>query len=160
MCDNRRMNPHLPPDDQFTVEDAPDRRDTDFLSEQLYAFNVAQTGYADGQTLAVFARDAAGAIIAGASGFTWGGALFIEYLWVREDLRGAGYGARLLAAAEAEGLRRGATSAFLDTHSFQAPAFYQRHGYTVYATADDLPRGHRKFFLRKSLAPGVADSQP
>jgi GNAT superfamily N-acetyltransferase len=142
-------------DQNITVEDAPDRADTDFLSEQIYAYNVAQTGYADGRALAVFARDAAGAIIAGASGFTWGGALFIEYLWVREDLRGSGYGARLLAAAEAEGLRRGATVALLDTHSFQAPAFYQRHGYTIYATAEDLPRGHRKFFLRKSLAPGA-----
>lgn len=153
MCDTGRMNMPDGRDDQITVEDAPDRADTDFLSEQLYAYNVAQTGYADGRALTVFARDAAGAIIAGASGFTWGGVLFIEYLWVREDLRGSGYGARVLAAAEAEGLRRGATSAFLDTHSFQAPAFYQRHGYTVYATAEDLPRGYRKFFLRKPLAP-------
>ncbi len=147
----------LPDDPNITIEDAPDRADTDFLSEQIYAYNVAQTGYADGRSLAVFARDAAGAILGGASGFTWGGALFIEYLWVRDDLRGSGYGARLLAAAEAEGRRRGATVALLDTHSFQAPGFYQRHGYTIYATAEDLPRGHRKFFLRKPLTPEGAE---
>jgi GNAT superfamily N-acetyltransferase len=142
-------------DDGLRVEDAPDARDTAFLGEQIYAYNVAQTGYADGELLGIFVRDAAGAIMAGASGYTWGGALYVELLWVREDLRGAGYGSRLLAAAEAEGVRRGATVAFLDTHSFQAPMFYQRRGYTVYAVAEDLPHGHQKLFLRKSLAPEV-----
>lgn len=143
----------------LTIEEAPDPRDTTYLSEQLHAYNVARTGYTDGRLLGIFVRDTAGEIVAGLNGYTWGGALYVETLWVREDLRGAGYGSRLLAAAEAEAVRRGATTAFLDTHSFQAPAFYQHHGYTVFGAAEEWPRGYSKLFLRKPLAPAEADPQ-
>jgi ribosomal protein S18 acetylase RimI-like enzyme len=39
------------------------------------------------------------------------------------------------------------------TFSFQAPAFYERHGFEVLATIDDHPRGHRNLLMRKRLAP-------
>jgi len=41
--------------------------------------------------------------------------------------------------------------AFLDTFTFQAPDFYVKHGYEIYARADDWPVGHAHFFLRKAL---------
>ena len=56
---------------------------------------------------------------------------FVETLWVREDLRRAGLGARLLATAEVEAVRRGCREMHLDTHSYQAPDFYHHRGYAV-----------------------------
>lgn len=140
------------PDRRLVVEERPDQRDTAFLSERIYAYNVARTGHTDGRPLAIFVRDDAGAIMAGLSGFTWGGVMQIEDLWVREDARGQGWGSRLLARAEEEGVARGCHQVILDTHSFQAPAFYQARGYSIVGVAPDYPVGHQKIFLRKPLA--------
>jgi ribosomal protein S18 acetylase RimI-like enzyme len=37
------------------------------------------------------------------------------------------------------------------TFSFQAPAFYERHGFKVVASIDNHPRGHQNFLMRKHL---------
>jgi GNAT superfamily N-acetyltransferase len=122
-----------------------------FLDARIYEYNVATTGIRDGRLLALTVRDGAGEIVAGLSGWTWGGCLGIEQLWVHADWRGKGYGARLLQAAEAEARSRGCTLAVLDTHSFQAPEFYKRHGYAIHGSVDDCPEGHRHVHLHKRL---------
>src|SRR5215470_5281394 len=124
-------------DNPFQVTDHLDEQDHKFLEEQIFAYNMARTGYHDGRDLALIVRDEQGTIIAGLSGWTWGGMMKIQYLWVREDYRGKNYGSRLLQAAEAEGRARGCRQVALDTHSFQAPGFYPKFGYEVYAVLED-----------------------
>ncbi len=138
-------------EETFKVEDHVDDQDFKFLEEQLFAFNMAATGYHDGRDIALIVRDDQGAIIAGLSGWTWGGMMKIQYLWVREDYRSKGYGARLLQAAEAEGRARGCRQVALDTHSFQAPSFYPKFGYEVYGVLDDDPVGYKTYHLKKTL---------
>src|SRR5512139_2371965 len=58
--------------------------------------------------------------------------LYIDLMWLKEELRGCGYGSRLLRLAEYEARKRGAKHAFLDTFSFQAPGFYEKYGYQVF----------------------------
>ncbi len=137
--------------EHLVVEDQPDKRDVQFLEEQLFAYNMAQTGYRDGRDVAIFLKDEHKAIIAGLWGWTWGGCLKIQYLWVREDARGQDLGTKLLAAAEAEGRARGCGIAALDTHSFQAPGFYQKLGYEVYGALEGDPRGFHHYHLWKRL---------
>ncbi len=139
------------PDHPITVTDHIDEGDYKFLEEQLFAFNMARTGYHDGRDVAILIRDDQGAIIAGLWGWTWGGMMKIQYLWVREDQRGQDYGTRLLQAAEAEGRARGCRQVALDTHSFQAPEFYPRLGYEVYGVLDDDPVGYKTYHLKKAL---------
>jgi GNAT superfamily N-acetyltransferase len=79
--------------------------------------------------------------------------LSVRLLWVDPAHRGAGHGRRLLAAAEAEGRRRGCRQARLSTFSFQAAGFYERCGWRQVLALDDFPRGHQRLFYAKPLTP-------
>jgi GNAT superfamily N-acetyltransferase len=133
------------------VEDRPDPRDTQFLEDQINRHNIAATAIDDWRALAIFIRDE-GQIVAGISGGTWAGYLEIRNLWVREDQRGQGLGRRLLLAAEREALARGCDRALLDTHDFQAPAFYTKLGYEVFGVFEGIGGRHARYYLRKRLA--------
>lgn len=80
----------------------------------------------------------------------WGW-LYIDLLWVQDELRGQGHGHRLLTIAEDDARQRGAKHAYLDTFSFQAPAFYTQHGYQVFGELQEFPPGHQRYFLTKQL---------
>lgn len=122
-----------------------------FLDERLKAFNATVMGITDGAPLHAEVRDAAGAIIGGVTGHTWGGCCKIALLWVHEDQRRLGIGRALMAAAEAEAVRRGCQLVTLSTHTFQAPGFYARLGYEQVATIADYPMGHAKIYFVKRL---------
>jgi GNAT superfamily N-acetyltransferase len=129
----------------------PSFEDGEFLEEQLYHYNVEQTGYDDGNLLSIWIHNDANERLAGLHGWTWGGSCYIRDLWVHPDLRGQGYGTQLLQAAEQAARTRGCHHVVLESYSFQAPEFYQQHGYEVFAVLDDHPRGHRNYYLRKRL---------
>ena len=133
------------------IEASPAAEDIRFLDDRLYEYNMEATGIRNGELLAIFVRDDAGVIDAGLSGWTWGDCCRVDKLWVRAALRGRGIGQRLLAAAEQEAARRGCRLIALDSHSFQAPGFYQRLGYELWAELDGYPSPHRQCYLRKTL---------
>src|SRR5262245_1968061 len=137
----------------LTIETHPARADVDFLEDQINAYNIAETGIAFGGLLACFVRDAAGQIVAGIYGWTWGNCCEIKSLWVHADWRGQRYGTRLLQAAEQEASRRGCCQVVLSTHSFQAPEFYRKMGYEVVGLVDGYPYEHQSLYLRKPLEP-------
>src|SRR6478609_11620985 len=100
------------------------------LSDELDAVNAAATaGTPAARELTVRLLDASGELAAGVSGWTWGVAAGIGMTWVRDDARGQGLGERLLADFEAEARSRGCTHVFVTSFTFQAPGFYERHGY-------------------------------
>ena len=121
------------------------------LDEEISEFNPAATGYDDGRMLSVAVRGDDGDLRAGLYGWTWGGCGYIDLLWVRDDQRGSGPGAGLLAAAEAEILRRGCDRVALSTHSFQAPGFYARLGYAECGRTPGYPHGYDDIHLLKQL---------
>lgn len=133
------------------VEASPDPRDTDFLEHQINAFNFAVTGIVDWYPVAIFVREPSGQIVAGVSGGIWAGYLELRSLWVREDLRGRGYGRRLLEAAEREATAHGCDKVLLDTHDFQAPGFYRRFGYVVFGVFEGIGGQYRRYYMRKDL---------
>ena len=133
----------------MSAEPAPG--DVQYLEDRLYEFNSAATGISGGAWLAIFVRDEQDRIVAGISGSTWGGCAEIRQFWVEESRRGRGLGTRLLAAAEREARGRGCRQMILMTFSFQAPAFYKRHGFEVVAVLKDHPLGHENLLLSKRL---------
>lgn len=130
------------------VAPAPD--EVQYLEDRIYEFNASVTHITDGELLGFFVR-ARDRIVAGICGNTWGGTCELRQFWVEESQRHRGLGTKLLEAAELEARRRGCTQVVLMTFSFQAPAFYERHGFEVVATLDHHPRGHRNLLMRKRL---------
>ncbi|MGR6317035.1 GNAT family N-acetyltransferase [Micromonospora soli] len=121
------------------------------LERELTAFNNAATGADDETDLSVRVVDPDGELVAGLTGWTWGGRAGINMVWVRDDQRGAGWGERLLRAAEEEARRRGCTEISVASFSFQAPDFYRRHGYSDTGIRDGIPGGHVDHQFWKSL---------
>ena len=129
----------------------PSETETDYIREALNQFNCAHVGD-DGHTpLNLIEYDADGNIIGGLLGGTYWGWMYIDILWVREDHRRHGIGSRLLTDAEKEAVRRGCHHVHVDTMSWQAPAFYQKHGYEVIGVLPDIPLGNQKYLLMKAL---------
>ena len=129
---------------------APTPFDVEYLEDRIYEFNSGATGIVDGELLAFFVRED-NQIVAGISGNTWGGTCEVRQLWVEESRRHCGLGTRLLQATEDEARRRSCTQVVLMTFSFQAPQFYEKHGFRVIATLDDHPRGYQNLLMSKRL---------
>ena len=122
-----------------------------YLEDRIYEFNSRATDIADGEMLAFFMHER-DRIVAGICGNTWGGTWGCANSgWMSRNVARAW--PKLFRAAELEARRRGCTQIVLMTFSFQAPAFYERHGFEVVATIDDHPRGHQNFLMRKRLGP-------
>ncbi|MEU4779838.1 GNAT family N-acetyltransferase [Micromonospora sp. NPDC023633] len=121
------------------------------LDAELTTFNNRATGADDEAGLVVRVDDAGGELVAGLTGWTWGGCAGIDMVWVREDRRAEGWGGRLLRAAEDEARRRGCTEISVSSFSFQAPGFYRRHGYLDTGRREGIPGGHVDHHFAKSL---------
>lgn len=136
---------------RVTVEETSDPAAVRAVNEGLDRFNLRFAPAEQYRPLNVFLRDDDGKILGGLLGETYWTWLHVGVLWVDDAVRKGGHGSRLMAEAEAEARRRGCRHAYLDTLSFQALPFYQRLGYTVFGTLDDLPEGHQRYFLQKAL---------
>jgi len=102
--------------------------------------------------LSVLLKDAQETLVGGLIGSTNWGWLHVDLLSVDEGLRGLGYGSKLLETAESIARERGCTFAYLDTFSFQAQAFYEKHGYEIWGSLEDFPLGASRIYLKKSLS--------
>ena len=102
----------------------------------------------------VVRRSAEAEPVGGAFGWCWGAWYQLHYLFLPEDLRGAGLGSSLLTRLEAEARARGCIGVWLDTLSFQARPFYEKHGYALFGSIEDHPPGHARYFLSKRFNQG------
>jgi GNAT superfamily N-acetyltransferase len=131
--------------------DKPDDSVWDVVGWGIHNYNAQQAGDTQSQQLCFVLRTSNQEIVGGLIGKTYWNWLYIDLLFVKEELRGCGYGHRLLEIAEDEARKRGATNVYLDTFSFQAPDFYKQHGYRVFGELKDFPPGHQRFFYKATL---------
>ncbi len=136
---------------KITQETNPDTAIINEIEKSLEAYNFTTAGVHDREILLLTARDDNGVLQAGLKGLMGWNWLFVAMLWVSEAHRGKGYGSMLLQQAEEKAKAYGCTNSFLDTHSFQAPEFYQKHGYKEFGRLDNFPPGHSRLYFSKTL---------
>jgi GNAT superfamily N-acetyltransferase len=141
------MTPHL-----IEVGDQPNAEAERILGSGLAAFNEQVTGSNDRRTLTVLIKDPdTGEVLGGITGKTTLGMAFLDLFHLPEALRGSGLGTTLLKAFEEEARHRGCRSAVLYTLSFQAPEFYEKHGWVRFGEIPCNPEGSSRVFLSKAL---------
>ena len=133
------------------VEEEPDPRDLALLEEKLAAAAVAAVGAGEEEEFAIFARDDAGRIVAGASGSVWGGCCQIHAVWVDSPERGRGLARELMTEAEAVARRRGCRLVMGLTYDVLTRGFYDRLGYQTVGIIEDCPAGTATRWYRKDL---------
>ena len=121
------------------------------IGELVRSYNRSKRETAESEPLNLYVEDEHGQLLAGLVAETFGNWLEIEYLFVKEDLRGQGIGSQLLQQAESEAKKRNCRFAFVNTYQFQAPAFYQKYGYKEVFTMKDYPYTGQRHYYQKVL---------
>jgi GNAT superfamily N-acetyltransferase len=116
----------------------------------LIRYNNEKMGKQKYKRLAVSLRQG-NKIVGGIVGEVWTAVLFIQFFWLEQGLRGKNFGTRLIKAIEDEARRIGATRAYVDTMSFQAPGFYRTRGYEEFGSIEGYPGGVTRHWLTKAL---------
>ena len=146
------QNDNAKEDPDITVTDELNPADVAVITDGLGAYDFSQIGYRDFRRLFVVVRDPqTGKVVGGRYGRSEFGLVYVDWLFLPEDLRRARIGSRVLAIAEEEGRRRGCTRIALTTLSVQAPGFYKKQGYDVAATIDCDPPGLTRYYMIKKL---------
>ena len=121
------------------------------IGELVRSYNRSKREAAESEPLNLYIEDEHGRLLAGLVAETFENWLEIEYLFVKEDLRGQGIGSQLLQQAEREAKKRNCRFAFVNTYQFQAPAFYQKYGYKKVFTMKDYPYTGQRHYYQKEL---------
>ena len=117
----------------------------------IRSYNRSKREAAESEPLNIYVEDDSGELMAGLVAETFGNWLEIEYLFVKEELRGQGIGSQLLQQVESEAKKRNCRYVFVNTYQFQAPAFYQKHGYQEVFTLKDYPCTGQRHYYQKDL---------
>ena len=121
------------------------------IGNLIRSYNRSKREVAESEPLNLYVEDDSGELLAGLVAETFGNWLEIEYLFVKEDLRGQGIGSQLLQQAESEAKKRNCRFAFVNTYQFQAPAFYQKYGYKEVFVLKDYPYSGQRHYYQKDL---------
>lgn len=129
-------------------------QECDYIGNRLSTFNreSAPPGVRKPPIDVHFAlRDDDGGVQGGLIGKIYRACLFIDTLWIEEELRGSGYGKAMMVEAEQIARSEGCIFIHLDTFSFQAPDFYESLGFETFGLIDEYPDGLKRYYMKKML---------
>ena len=129
----------------------PSKEDIAVLMDGLHQEAFKAKGLKPSESFAFFVRDENNKIVAGVSGVSDFGCQHIDLLWVVPDLRGQGWGTKLMKLSEDFGRERKCSFATVNTMDWEALPFYQKLGFSVEFMRDGYDKGSKFYFLRKSL---------
>ena len=124
---------------------------TQELANLIRAYNRSKREPSKSEPLNIYLEDEQGNLKAGMVAETFGNWLEIEYLYVSDDLWGQGIGSKILKMAERESKERGCKYSFVNTFNFQAPNFYEKHGYKEVFALKEYPYTGERYYYTKEL---------
>ena len=138
----------------FSIDNCKEN-DEEYICDRLVEYNLTQVPATQEilfENINKKFLNANGEIIAGcvARMYCWN-VLYIDILWVDKNYRNQGLGSKLLEYVEDTAKKKGCYLIHLDTFDFQAKDFYFKHGYEVFGTLKDCPKGHCRYYLKKSI---------
>jgi len=131
---------------------SPKSEDVDCIYQGLGDFNQSFVPEITDESFAIFVRDKSGEILGGLTGFIYITSVQIRFLWLSEKLRNQGVGSELMQKIELICKEREISNIAVDTYTFQAPKFYESHGFKEIGRYKDyLVKGVDKIFYQKVL---------
>jgi GNAT superfamily N-acetyltransferase len=124
------------------------------LWEGLLRFNRKEAGPLKYKRTVLGVRDDKGRLLGGLILQSYWRESYVELLWLSARARTAGYGSQLIEEAERRAKRHGSRLIHLNTYSFQAPGFYEKHGYERFGGMAGSPERHSRHFYVKRLSAG------
>ncbi|MBM7095244.1 GNAT family N-acetyltransferase [Bacillus sp. H-16] len=139
---------------EITITKTEDKEDIKHVNDQLFYYNLAhfpkdlRDRY---EQINLVLKDEYGNVKGGILAAVCWNWLEIDTLIVDTELRKSGYGTQLLQEMEQIALERSCDFIKVDTLSFQALGFYEKHGYRVFGKIDGVGRDFTHYYLKKEL---------
>ena len=129
--------------------------DKDYINNQLFKYNLAhfpEDLRGRYEQIILVLRDKNGLVRGGLLGEVCWNWLEIHTLMVDEEIRKLGYGTKLLLEIEQIALEKKCDFIKVDTLSFQALGFYEKNGYQVFGSIDNVGKHFKHYYLKKDLS--------
>lgn len=125
----------------------------DYLAEDAAEKRVVMPKY-EKRAFAFDARTPDGKVAGSIAGHTVWNEVHLSLFCANPALRIPGTGKLLMRSVEEMARDQGYTRMNLDTYSWQARPFYETLGYKLFATEEDYPVGHERYFMEKRWRKG------
>ena len=136
----------------WKVQNDASPEDLALLSNGVFAHGRALASDGNAESISCLVRHQ-GVVVAGASGRTEYTRLFVNHLWVAEEIRNQGIARRILTEMESGAAARGCRDALIETLDESVAALYARLGYQSIAVIHGyVGRFNRHIMLKASIA--------
>ncbi|MEK3952590.1 GNAT family N-acetyltransferase [Psychrobacillus sp. FSL K6-1464] len=130
------------------------KTDKQYINEELYKFNLKyfpEDLRGRYEEINLYLKDDNGNVRGGILAEVCWNWLEIHIFMIDEDIRKSGFGTKLLVEMEKIAREKECDFIKLDTLSFQALGFYEKNGYEVFGSLDNVGRDYKHYYLKKDL---------
>jgi GNAT superfamily N-acetyltransferase len=130
------------------------KKDKQYVEDELYKFNLKHFPVdlrGRYEEISLFLKDENGIVFGGINAEVCWNWLEIHTFMIDVDIRKSGFGTKLLLEIEKIALEKKCDFIKVDTLSFQALGFYEKNGYQVFGSLDNVGRDYTHYYLKKDL---------
>ena len=136
---------------RFEYQQEPIKEDEQVLFEGINDEAVLKKKMNRINSFGIFIKDIQGFVLGGLNGVTYYGCLYIDMLWLKDELRYQGFGKKLMIEAEKIGLEHQCLFATVNTMDWEALEFYQKIDYEIEFVREGYVKESKMYMLRKKL---------